>query len=175
MFRLVPKCGWCLWDIEETYYQCHIQSYFEAGILVCDPKLKPQNAQKCWFWCKLLSMFLVAEPREWCFELFRMQNSQKFPGFCPWTPLGRACGTAPDSPAAQWFFSLLRSLKNRHPQKTAGYGTDYPVPLVIIFHIWSFWDVFLIIFQFIENGNSSEHLHYLLSLFIWSGCSHSGS
>ena len=30
----------------------------------------------------------------------------------------------PDSPAAQRFFSLLRSSKNRHPQKIAGYSTD---------------------------------------------------
>ena len=35
------------------------------------------------FWCKLLSIFLVAELREWCFELFRMQNSQNFQGFAP--------------------------------------------------------------------------------------------
>ena len=27
--------------------QCRIQSYFEAGIPVWDPKLKPPNAQKC--------------------------------------------------------------------------------------------------------------------------------
>ena len=27
--------------------QCRIQSYFEAGIPVWDPKLKPPNSQKC--------------------------------------------------------------------------------------------------------------------------------
>ena len=42
----------------------------------------------------------------------------------PWTPLGRAYSTAPDSPAAQQFFSLLCLSKNWHPQKIAGYGTD---------------------------------------------------
>ena len=61
--------------------------------------------------------------REQCFELFRTQNSQKVPGFCPWTPLGRAYSTTPDSPAAQQFFSLLHSSKNWHPQKIAGYDT----------------------------------------------------
>ena len=75
------------------------------------------------FWCKLLSIFLVAELREWCFELFRMQNSQKFAAFCPWTPLGRA-STTPDSPAAQWLFSSLCLSKNRHTPKIAGCGTD---------------------------------------------------
>ena len=68
--------------------------------------------------------FHVAEPREWCFELFRMQNSQTFPGFCPWTPLGRAYSTTPDSLAAQRFFSLQCLSKNRHSQKIAGYSTD---------------------------------------------------
>ena len=75
------------------------------------------------FWCKLLSIFLVAELREWCFELFRTQNSQKFAAFCPWTPLGRA-STTPDSPAAQWLFSSLYFSKNRHPPKIAGCSTD---------------------------------------------------
>ena len=75
------------------------------------------------FWSKLSSTFLVTEPREWCFELFRMQNSQKFPGFHPWTPLGSTCSTTPDSMAAQQFFSLLCSSKNQHTPKIAGYGT----------------------------------------------------
>ena len=68
------------------------------------------------FWCKLLSIFLVAELREWCFELFRMQNSQKFPGFCPWTPLGRA-STTPDSPPAQWLSSRYACQKTGTPKK----------------------------------------------------------
>ena len=75
------------------------------------------------FWCKLSSTFLVAEPRGQCFELFRTQNSQKFPGFYPCTPLGRAYSSAPDSPAAQWFFSSLHSSKNWYPPKIAGYST----------------------------------------------------
>ena len=91
---------------------------------VCQFRIpNPQTLKSVDFWCKLSSTFLVAEPRERCFELFRTQNSQKFPGFRPWTPLGRAYSAAPDSPAAQRFFSLLRSSKNRHPPKIAGYGT----------------------------------------------------
>ena len=65
------------------------------------PNSNAQMLKSLDFWCKLLSMFLVAEPREQCFELFRMQNSQKFPGFRPWTPLGRAYSATPDSLAAQ--------------------------------------------------------------------------
>ena len=33
--------------VEALDTQCHIQSYFEAGIPVWDPKLKPPNTQKC--------------------------------------------------------------------------------------------------------------------------------
>ena len=110
--------------IKSRHSQYRIQSYFKAGIPVWDPELKPQTLKSVDFWCKLSSTFLVAEPRERCFELFRTQNSQKYLGFCPWTPLGRAYSAAPDSPAARRFFSSLRSSKNRHPQKFAGYGTD---------------------------------------------------
>ena len=55
-----------------------------------------------------------AERQEQYFELFRMQYSQNF---LP-PPLDSNGGrlTAPtDSLAAQWFFSLLCSSKNRHP------------------------------------------------------------
>ena len=96
------------------------------------PNSNPQMLKSVDFWWKLWSMYLVTEPREWCFELFRTQNSQKFPRFCPWTPLGRAYSTAPDSPVAQRFFSLLCSLKNQHPKKIAGYGTVW----LMNFFIW---------------------------------------
>ena len=103
--------------------QCRIQSHFEAGIPVWIPISNPQMLKTVDFWCKLWSTFLVAEPRERCFELFRMQNSQKFPGFRPWTPLRRAYSAVPGSPATQRFFSSLHSSKSRHPQNIAGYGT----------------------------------------------------
>ena len=83
------------------------------------PNSNPQTLSSVDFWCKLLSMFFVAEPRGRCFELFRMQNSEKFPGFRPWTPLGRADSATPDFLAAQRFFSSLHSLKKK---KIAGYG-----------------------------------------------------
>ena len=91
------------------------------------PNSNPQILKSFDFWCKLSSKFLLAKPREWCFELFRMQNSQKFPGFCPWTPLGRAYSAAPDSLAAKRFFSSLRLPKNQHPKKIAGYSTDVTI------------------------------------------------
>lgn len=108
--------------------QCRIQSYFEAGILVWNPKLRPPNCQKC-FWCKFLSPFLVPEPQEQCFEIFRMQNSQKFPGLCTWTPLGRAYNT----PSPRPLDSHLYWSKNQNPQKIAGYGTaSTKLPMFII-------------------------------------------
>ena len=87
-----------------------LKPVYQSGI----PNSNPQMLESVDFWCKLSSTFLVAEPRERCFELFRMQNSQKFPGFCPWTPLGRAYSAAPDSPAAQRFFFLLHPSKKCH-------------------------------------------------------------
>ena len=96
------------------------------------PNSNPQMLKSVDFWCKLSSVFLVAEPKEQCFELFKTQNSQKFPGFCPWTPLGRAYSSAPDSPAAQLFFSSLHMSKNRHPQKIAGYSIVLVCQLVVV-------------------------------------------
>lgn len=60
------------------------------------------------FWCELSPPFVVAVLRERCFELFRIQNSRNFPGFCSYTPLERAFSdpALPDSPVAQ-----------RYPQK----------------------------------------------------------
>ena len=109
--------------------KCHIFSAISRAVLKLVylfgiPNSNPQMLKSVDFWCKLSSTFLVAEPREWCFELFRMQNSQTFPGFCPWTPLGRAYSIVPDSPAVQQFFSSLHLSKNQHPQKIAGYSID---------------------------------------------------
>ena len=70
---------------------------------------------RVYFWCKLSSTFLVAEPREWYFELFRMQNSQKISRVSPLDSTGEGLQWCPRLP--QWFFSLLRLSKNWHPQK----------------------------------------------------------
>ena len=60
--------------------------------------------------------------------------AKSFWGFCPglhWEGLTASPLPPPlDSPAPQQFFSSLRSSKNRHSQKIAGYGTvwcDYQV------------------------------------------------
>ena len=45
-----------------------------------------------------------------CFELFRMQNSQNFLGLRPWTPLGRVYSGPQHSPDSK---------------KISGYGTGY--------------------------------------------------
>ena len=44
-----------------------------------------------------MPLFIVAEPWERCFELFRMQNSPNFLGLYPWTPLGGLTAT-PQTP-----------------------------------------------------------------------------
>ena len=49
---------------------------------------------------------------------------KNFQGFVPGPHWEGLTTPLPDSPAAQRFFSSLRSSKNRHPQKIAGYGTD---------------------------------------------------
>ena len=51
-----------------------------------------------------------------------MQNSQIFPGLCPWTLVRAYSAPPPDSPTEQRFFYSLRLLKNRHPRKIAGTG-----------------------------------------------------
>ena len=78
-----------------------LKPVYQFGI----PNSMHQMLKSIDFWCKLSSTFLVAEPRERFFELFRMQNRQKFPWFHPWTLLGRASSATPDSPSAQRFFS----------------------------------------------------------------------
>ena len=118
------KVTWTL-QIKQVYKVSAIsrtilKPVYQFGI----PNSNPQMLKSVDFWCKLLSTFLVAEPRQQCFELFKTQNSQTFPGFHPWTPLGRACSATPDSPTAQPFFSLLCSSKNWHDQKIAGYSTE---------------------------------------------------
>ena len=80
------------------------------------PNSDLQTPKSVDFWCKLLSLFGFAEPQERCFELFRMQNNQNFPGLCPLTPLGRAYST-PRLPSCTRVFSLLCSSKNWHPPK----------------------------------------------------------
>ena len=62
-----------------------VQSYFEAGIPKI-PNSEPQTLKCADFWCNLSSQLVVADSRERCFQLFKMQNSQKFPGLRPWTP-----------------------------------------------------------------------------------------
>ena len=95
---------------------CRIQSYFEASIPVWDPKLRPQTLKSVDFWCKLSSPFIVTEPQEQCFELFRMQNSQHFPGFHPWTPLGKAY-SAPQTHQLHNIFLLTILAEKSAPPK----------------------------------------------------------
>ena len=71
------------------------------------------------FWCKLLSLLVVAEPQEQCFELIRMQTCQNFLWLYLWTPIEEGLQYPQNCPAAQQFFFLLHSWKNWHPKKLA--------------------------------------------------------
>ena len=80
------------------------------------PNANPQTLKSVDFWCKLSSMFLVAELREQCFELFRTQNIQQFPRFHPWTPLGRAY-SCPRLPSCTAVFLLATLVEKLAPPK----------------------------------------------------------
>ena len=86
-----------------------LKAVYRFGI----PNSDPQTLKSVDFWRKFSSPFVFAEPREQCFELFRMQNSRNFPRLRPWTPLG--CN-APRLPNCTTVFlsSLVEKLS---PQK----------------------------------------------------------
>ena len=69
--------------------------------LVWDSKHDPETLKSVDFWFKLSSPFVVAEPQERCFELFRVQNSHNFLELCPWNPLGGASSTPLPPPLPQ--------------------------------------------------------------------------
>ena len=118
-----PKILFCGFYLYGRCQQCHIQSYFEAGILVWIPNSDPQTLKSVDFWCKFSSPFIVAEPRERCVELVQNVKQPKFSGAQSLDPTGEGLQRSPDYPAAQRFFSLPHLSKNRHPPKITGYGT----------------------------------------------------
>ena len=99
------------------YTQCRIQSYFEAGIPVWDPKLKPQTIKSDDLWCKLSSTILVTEPREQCFELFKTQNRQKITRVLPLDPTGEGLQRCPRLPSCSTVFLLTMLVEKPAPTK----------------------------------------------------------
>ena len=91
-----PKVLKAVWqDISVSYpFQCHV-----------------------YFWCKLSSTFLVAEPREWYFELFRMQNSQKISRVLPLDSTGEGLQWCPRLPGCTMVFLLATLVKKLAPPK----------------------------------------------------------
>ena len=69
------------------------------------------------FWCKLLSLLVVAEPQEQCFELIRMQTCQNFLWLYLWTPMEEGLQYPQNCPAAQVFL-LATLMKKLAPKKT---------------------------------------------------------
>ena len=124
----------CYWKLEEMIFglsnnvlvhlnyvhQCRIQSYFEASMPVWYPKLKPPNAQVLISGISFRQCSLLQSQES---DVLIYSEHKIAKNFCPWTPLGRAYSAAPDSPAAQQFFSLLRLSKNWNSPKIAGYDT----------------------------------------------------
>ena len=72
-------------DLSVSYPEIFWSRYTGLGSQTKTPKLSKVLISQ-----KFSSPFVVAEPREQCFELFRMQNNQNFLGLCPWTPWERA-------------------------------------------------------------------------------------
>ena len=128
----------CYWKLEERIFglsnnvlvhlnyvrQCRIQSYF-TSIPVWDPKLKPPNAQVLISGISFCQCSLLQSQESDVLIYSEHKIAKNFQSFAPgpWTPLGRAYSAAPDSPAAQQFFSLLHLSKNWNSPKIAGYDT----------------------------------------------------
>ena len=104
-----------VWSITSAVSRAILKPVYRFGI----PNSDPQTLKSFDFWCKVSSSFVVAEPREQCLDLFRMQNSQNFLGLCPWTPLGRDCNV-PQTP----------KLYNRFSPHYAGRKTGTPKKLL---------------------------------------------
>ena len=78
-----------------------------------------------------MSPFIVVEPWERCFELFRMQNSQDFLKLCPWTPLVRfySASRLPSCTTIFFFAMLVETLvcppSLPSPKKKTGFWTSF--------------------------------------------------
>ena len=112
-------------DITSSIYRAMLKPVYRFGIPNSDPRTL-KNANLIHLKIDKSSLFVVTEPRERCFALFRMQNNQTFLVFHPWTPLGAPPPPptpAPHTPQLHNSFST-RLLKIRHPTKIAGYSTE---------------------------------------------------
>lgn len=74
-------------DITSSIYRAMLKPVYRFGIPNSDPRTL-KNANLIHLKIDKSSLFVVTEPRERCFALFRMQNNQTFLVFHPWTPLG---------------------------------------------------------------------------------------
>ena len=83
-----------------------------------------------------MSPFIVVEPWERCFELFRMQNSQDFLKLCPWTPLVRfySASRLPSCTTIFFFAMLVETLVHPpslpSPKKKLDFG-----PVFVFLHL----------------------------------------
>ena len=97
------------------------------------PNSDPQTLKSVNFWCNLSSPFIVAEPREQCFELIQNAKYPTFSGVSPLNATGADLQRPPDSPTTQRFFSSLRLPKNRTPKKLLGTALSCPLSCGLFF------------------------------------------
>ena len=99
------------WRISCAISKAILKLVYRFGIPSSDPRTLR-------LWCKLSSPIIVAEPRQKFFELFRMQNNQRFPGLCPWTPLGKVYFSLPPRlPSCRTVFPRYTRPKAGTPKK----------------------------------------------------------
>ena len=91
---------------------------YRFGMLNSDP----------WILCKVLSPFVFAEPREQCFKLLRMYNSQNFLKLGPCTPSGRVSITPWLSSCTMVFLLITLVEKPAPPKKVL----DAPLIYILI-------------------------------------------
>ena len=101
-------------DITSSIYRAMLKPVYRFGIPNSDPRTL-KNANLIHLKIDKSSLFVVTEPRERCFALFRMQNNQTFLVFHPWTPLG-----APPPPPAPHTPQLHNSFSTRYAYWKSG-------------------------------------------------------
>lgn len=103
-------------DITSSIYRAMLKPVYRFGIPNSDPRTL-KNANLIHLKIDKSSLFVVTEPRERCFALFRMQNNQTFLVFHPWTPLGAPPPPPLILPSCTTAFLLATPAENPAPNK----------------------------------------------------------
>ena len=118
-----------------------LKPVFQFGMPNTDPKLPG-------FWCKLSSLFVVTEPQEQCFELFRMENSQKFSRALPLDTTGEGLQHSPHTPQMHNGFSprythrktrTLKKLLHTKLMSIKYFSTYLPCSVILFAQLKNWW------------------------------------